>query len=82
MFGRASCAARNIMRNTPRLRVQRVSSVARLSRQVLLLEQRCALIRTSHMLSAATLTGDKQLMGRLSPGSAGNLDLELDEEDR
>lgn len=82
LFGRASCAARTMMRSAPRLRVQRVSSVARLTSQVFLLEQRCALIRTSHMLSVAALTGDKQLMGRLSPGSSGNLDLELDEEDR
>ena len=33
------------------------------------------------MLSSATLTGDKQLMGR-NAGANASVDLELDEEDR
>jgi len=82
LFGRASFAARGMFRNVHRLRVNhQVSNIARISRKVCFLEQKCALIRTSHMLSSATLTGDKQLMGR-NTGTNGTVDLELDEEDR
>ena len=81
LFGRASFAARGMFRSVPRLRANKVSNIARISRKVHLLEQRCALIRTTHMLSSATLTGDKQLMGR-NAGASMTVDLELDEEDR
>ena len=81
LFGRASFAARGIFRSVPRLRANKVSNIARISRKVYLLEQRCALIRTKHMLSSATLTGDKQLMGR-NTGANASVDIELDEEDR
>ena len=81
LFGRASFAARGIFRSVPRLRANKVANIARISKKAHLLEQRCALIRTTHMLSSATLTGDKQLLGRNS-GASATVDLELDEEDR
>ena len=81
LFGRASFAARGMFRSVPRLKGYKVSNIARISRKVHLLEQRCALIRATHMLSSATLTGDKHLMGRIT-GTSGNTNLELDEEDR
>ena len=81
LFGRASFAARGMFRSVPRLRANKVSNIARISRKMHLLEQRCALIRTTHMLSSATLTGDKMLMGR-NAGASATVDLELDEEDR
>ena len=80
LFGRASFAARGMFRSVPRLRGYKVPNIAIIPR-FYLLEQRCALIRTRHMLSSATLTGDKHLMGR-NTGINGTIDLELDEEDR